>query len=101
MVVRINTNVAGRPAGKLANAELHFEDQDGPLSGLKLMGLAVWQRLGGTDRRVTFPARCYSLNGEQRSDALVRPISEIPARAAAQHTIRELIQQARYPPHAD
>jgi hypothetical protein len=33
MVVSINTNVAGRPAGTLADAELHVEDQDGPLSG--------------------------------------------------------------------
>ena len=72
MVVRINTNVAGRPAGKLANAELHFEDQDGPLSGLKLMGLAVWQRLGGTDRPLrakiaeTTPLAVISEQGEMR-----------------------------------
>ena len=94
MVVRIEANVAGRPAGKLADAELHFEDQDGPLRGLKLVGIAIWQRRGGTDRRVTFPARRYSLNGEQRSYALLRPISESPTQASAQNRVRELILQA-------
>ena len=94
MVVSINTNVAGRPAGTLADAELHVEDQDGPLSGLKLVGFAVWQRRGGTDRRVTFPARRYSITGEQRSFALLRPIGESPAEALAQNRVRELIRQA-------
>ena len=33
MVVRINMSSAGCPADKLADAELHVEDQDGPLRG--------------------------------------------------------------------
>jgi len=32
------------PAGKLADAELHFTD--GPLAGLKLVGFGVWERRG-------------------------------------------------------
>jgi hypothetical protein len=41
----------GTPAGKLADAELLF--QDGPLAGLKLIGFAVWEGRGG-GRNVTF-----------------------------------------------
>jgi len=49
-----NTNA---PAGKLADAELHFTD--GALEGLKLIGFAVWESRGGGSGRlnVTFPSR--------------------------------------------
>jgi len=73
MTVRIIPN-DGTPAGKLADAELHFED--GPLAGLKLIGFAVWERKGGGGRNVTFPARQYSVNGERRSFALLRPADD-------------------------
>lgn len=59
------------PPGKVADAELHFHD--GPLAGLKLIGFGVWERRDGGKRRVTFPARQYSVNGERRSFALLRP----------------------------
>ena len=39
MQVKIMPNDKGSPAGKLADAELHFTD--GPLAGLKLLGFAV------------------------------------------------------------
>jgi hypothetical protein len=39
---------------------------------------------------VTFPARQYSVNGERRSFALLRPISD----ATAQERIRETILSA-------
>jgi len=61
MTVKIAPNDKGTPAGKLADAELHFGD--GPLAGLKLIGFAVWERRGGSGRNVTFPARQYSVNG--------------------------------------
>ena len=64
MVVKIIPNDKGQPAGKLADAELHFSG--GPLDGLKLVGFAVWERKGG-GRNVTMPARQYSVNGERRS----------------------------------
>jgi hypothetical protein len=60
--------------GKLAEAELHFTD--GPLAGLKLIGFAIWERRVGSGRNVTFPARQYSVNGERRSFALLRPIED-------------------------
>lgn len=62
------------PAGKLADAELHFTE--GPLAGLKLIGFAVWERRGGSGLNVTFPARQYAVNGERRSFALLRPIAD-------------------------
>ena len=55
MTVKIQANDKGNPAGKLADAELHFTA--GPLEGLKLIGFGVWERRGGSGRNVTFPAR--------------------------------------------
>jgi hypothetical protein len=87
--VKIVPNDRGNPPGKLADAELHFTA--GPLEGLKLMGFAVWERRGSAGgRNVTFPARQYSVNGERRSFALLRPLTE----ASAQNRVRDLILQA-------
>jgi hypothetical protein len=85
--VKITPNDKGNPPGKLADAELHFTD--GPLAGLKLIGFAVWERRTA-GRNVTFPARQYSVNGERRSFALLRPIAD----ATAQDRIRERILDA-------
>jgi hypothetical protein len=87
MTVKITPNDHGNPPGKLADAELQFDD--GPLAGLKLIGFSVWERrVGG--RNVMFPARQYSVNGERRAFALLRPIAD----AAAQDRIRVVILQA-------
>jgi len=88
MTVKITPNDKGSPAGKLADAELHFTE--GPLAGLKLIGFAIWERRGGSGRNVTFPARQYSINGERRSFALLRPIVD----ASAQERIREVVLDA-------
>lgn len=88
MNVRIIPNDKGNPPGKLADAELHFED--GPLTGLKLIGFAVWERRTGNGRNVTFPARQYSVNGERRSFALLRPVGD----TQAQDRIRDLVLEA-------
>jgi len=71
MSVKIIPNQKGSPPGKLADAEVIFEADAGPLSGLKLIGFSVWERRDG-GRNVTFPARQYSVNGERRSYALLR-----------------------------
>jgi hypothetical protein len=76
------------PPGKLADAELHFSG--GELDGLKLIGFSIWERRGGGGRNVTFPARQYAVNGERRSFALLRPITD----ASAQERVRELVLQA-------
>src|ERR687897_2719838 len=88
MTIRITPNDRGNPPGKLAEAELHFSD--GPLEGLKLIGFSIWERRGGNGRNVTFPARSYSVNGERRSFALLRPITD----STAQDRVRDLILQA-------
>ena len=80
----VSFSVVTNPTGKVADAELYFTE--GPLSGLKLVGFAVWERRGG-DLNVTFPARQYSVNGERRSFALLRPIVD----ATAQDRIQEQI----------
>ena len=88
MTIKILPNDKGNPPGKLADAELHFTS--GPLEGLKLTGFGVWERRTGNGRNVTFPARQYSVNGERRSFALLRPILD----ATAQERIRDLVLQA-------
>jgi len=89
MTVKTVPNDKGNPPGKLADAELHFSE--GPLEGLKLIGFAVWERRGsGGGRNVTFPARQYSVNGERRSFALLRPLSD----TTQQTRLRELILEA-------
>ena len=88
MQVKFTPNDKGTPPGKLADAELHFTE--GPLEGLKLIGFGIWERRSGGGRNVTFPARQYSVNGERRSFALLRPTAD----AAAQERIRDLILEA-------
>jgi hypothetical protein len=89
MTIKITANDKGNPPGKLADAELHFTD--GPLEGLKLIGFAIWERRGGgAGRNVTFPARQYSVNGERRSFALLRPLIDV----TSQNRLRELILEA-------
>ena len=88
MTIKFTPNDGGNPPGKLADAELHFTD--GPLEGLKLIGFTIWERRVGSGRNVTFPARSYSVNGERRNFALLRPIVDV----TAQERIRELILAA-------
>lgn len=87
MTAKVIPNDRSNPPGKLADVELHFSD--GPLAGLKLIGFSVWERRTG-GRYVTFPARQYSVNGERRSLALLRPIDD----ATAQNAMRDLILHA-------
>jgi hypothetical protein len=88
VVIKITPNDKNNPPGKLADAELHFTE--GVLEGLKLIGFSVWERRTGNGRNVTFPARQYSVNGERRTFALLRPIGD----ATAQDRIREAILEA-------
>jgi hypothetical protein len=88
VLVRITPNDKGNPPGKLADAELHFTE--GVLEGLRLIGFGVWERRGSSGRNVTFPARQYVVNGERRSFALLRPITD----STAHDRVRDLILQA-------
>ena len=87
MTIKFQPNDKGTPAGKLADAELHFSG--GPLDGLKLVGFAIWERKAG-GRNVTVPARQYSVNGERRSYALLRPIMD----QSCQDRLRDLVLDA-------
>ena len=71
--VKILRNEQGKPAGKLADAEIHFIG--GELDGLKLVGFAIWERRDGTGRSVTFPARQFIVHGDRRNFELLRAIS--------------------------
>ncbi len=88
MVIKIVPIDKTGPSGKLADAELHFTE--GELAGLKLMGFSVWERRNGPGRNVTFPARNYSVNGQHRSFALLRPHGG----DAPQNRLRDLILQS-------
>ena len=88
--VTILPNSSGTPQGKLADAEVIFGAASGPLEGLRLLGFAAWERRGGR-RNVTFPARQYSVNGERRSYALLRPVN---GDASVQDAIRQCILDA-------
>jgi hypothetical protein len=87
--VKITLNDKNNPPGKLADAEIHFTE--GVLAGLKLIGFAIWERRTGGGRNVTLPSRQYSVNGERRSFALLRPVT---GDATAQDKLRELVLQA-------
>lgn len=96
MTIKIIPNDKSTMPGKLADAEIHFTS--GTLEGLKLIGFGVWERrapdghLSGRQmRNVTFPARQYSVNGERRSFALLRPSTE---NTDGQNRIRDLILTA-------
>ena len=75
--------------GKLADAELHFNE--GILDGLKLVGFTVWERRTGGGRNVTFPSRQYSVNGDRRTFALLRPAT---GDATTQDRVREAVLEA-------
>ena len=81
--VKILRNEQGKPAGKLADAEIHFIG--GELAGLKLVGFAVWERRDGTGRSVTFPARQFIVHGDRRNFALLRAIDD----PSAQNHVRD------------
>jgi hypothetical protein len=102
MTINIIPNNSGNPAGKLADVELLFNDMpdafsarggDGALAGFKLIGFSIWERRGNGGRNVTFPARQYTVNGERRSFALLRPMPEHGG-MDAQERLRERILEA-------
>jgi hypothetical protein len=88
--VRVVPVTSGNPPGKLADVELTFEADAGPFTGLRLIGFSIWERRSG-GRNVTFPARAYSVNGERRSFALLRPAN---GDASAQEAMRDFILDA-------
>lgn len=62
--------------------------------GLRLIGFALWRRHTGAGLNVTFPARQYSVNGERRSFALLRPLPNDAAPVDGQANMRDRIVSA-------
>jgi hypothetical protein len=91
MTIKITPNDRGNPPGKLADAELHFNE--GPFEGMKLLGFAIWERRGGSGRNVTFPARSYAVNGERRTHALLRPIVDSTGQEKLRQQILDAFQE--------
>lgn len=79
---------SGGGAGKLADAELYFDDGT-VLAGHKLVGFSVWSRHDGS-YNVTFPARQYTVGGEKRTYALLRPVLN----PNVQNNVKQLIIDA-------
>jgi hypothetical protein len=86
--VKILLNGQGRPAGKLADAEIHFNG--GELAGLKLVGFAIWERRDGPGQSVSFPSRQFIVHGDKRNFALLRAIDD----PALLDRVRELVLHA-------
>lgn len=88
MFVKIIPGSIGGPSGKLADAEVFFDE--GLLAGLKLVGFTVWDRRDTRGRSVTFPARQYSVDGERRHYVLLRATDD----TASTEPVRQLILKA-------
>ena len=71
MRVQFIDRLAG-PERLIAEAELIFDDGDGPLAGLKLVGFSLW-RGSGEDIFVTFPSRAFGVGNERRFFDYLRP----------------------------
>ena len=72
---RIKIDKADPDTSKLADVAIEFTEDAGALAGLTLIGFAIWEaRTPNARRNVTHPARTYSVHGERRSFALLRPI---------------------------
>ena len=94
--VKILRNDRSMPAGKLADAEIHFID--GELAGLKLVGFSVWERRDGNGVSVTFPARQFYFHGDKRNFELLRAIGNPNALTRARDLVlRAYEQQAQNP----
>jgi hypothetical protein len=89
-ITTVRVTPVDSPAGKLADAEVIFGADAGPLRGLKLIGFGIWERRGRGARNVTFPARQFSVNGERRSFVLLRPVRDL----GAQEPLKALILDA-------
>lgn len=80
------------PAGKLADAELHFTD--GQLAGLKLVGFAVWDQRDGSGLHVSLPARSFLAHGERRHFAMLRIGSDPTAKQRIRGAIAEAYRES-------
>jgi hypothetical protein len=73
IVVRVFLNSKTSKRGKLADAEVHF--QDGPMRGLRLCGFGVWGTRASQETReatnVTFPRQAYQTRKKEKRDYMI------------------------------
>jgi hypothetical protein len=58
---------------------------------LKLIGFGIWN--GREGRHLTFPAKPFVVNGERRSYALLRPVSDHEAQEVLRRQIMEKFEE--------
>jgi hypothetical protein len=61
------------PERLVCNAEIHFEADCGPLSGMKLVGFSLW-RSPEEEIYVTFPSRASGTGSERRYFEYLRSV---------------------------
>lgn len=66
------------PERLVCDAEIVFEAEDGPLSGMKLVGFALWRTAEG-EVTVTFPSRAFGAGGERKFFDYLRSVEANPA----------------------
>jgi hypothetical protein len=66
------------PQRLVCEAEVVFEEEAGPLAGMKLVGFSLWRTSEG-DVFVSFPARPFNAGGERRFFDLLRSVEGEPA----------------------
>ena len=66
------------PERLVCDAEVVFAAEDGPLSGMKLVGFAVW-RSAEDELYVTFPSRAFGSGGERKFFDYLRSVEGNPA----------------------
>ena len=72
---------------KLADAEIRFNE--GPLAGLRLIGFSVQKGRKPGSVIVKLPARVYSVAGDRREFALMRPLNAERTIAALEAALLE------------
>jgi hypothetical protein len=61
------------PERLVCDAEIVFEDGDGPLAGMKLVGFSLWRGAEG-EVYCTFPSRAFGAGGERKFFDYLRPV---------------------------
>jgi len=94
---------------KVAEAEIHFVD--GPLTGMRLMGFTIHERhvtdmvpvspeVRKNRYTVLFPSRAYTVRGDKREYALLRPLRLDAAGVLPHARVIDLILRAFFTFHA-
>jgi hypothetical protein len=68
------------PERLVCEAEVWFDEDGGPLAGMKLVGFSLWQSPEG-ETYVTFPSRAFGAGSERRYFDYLRTIDGTPGEA--------------------